>query len=87
MIVVPVLIIVLSVAWLVIQYIRKRYFTVLVGIDDSRSTNVMKCAHCSVPITKENDSGWEAFVANGYTQRLCTECDQRLTNEPIQKSE
>lgn len=80
-------VIVLCVSWLVYRYIRLKHFTVLAGLDDTRSTNVMRCAHCDTQITDDNDSGWEVFVENGYTQKICKACDLRLSTEPIIKGD
>lgn len=36
------------------------------------------CAHCGVRITRDNDSGWEAFTgkAPGETQPVCEACNE-----------
>jgi len=35
------------------------------------------CLHCGVQITKENDSGWEAFRDDGVTtQKVCKICNE-----------
>jgi len=34
------------------------------------------CLCCGVAITKDNDSGWERFRADGVTtQKICKSCD------------
>jgi hypothetical protein len=39
-----------------------------------RSTHVKRCADCNVPITPNNDSGWQVFVMGNMTQACCKTC-------------
>ena len=46
------------------------------------SNHIMRCAICGIPITKENDSGWEIFVGDGkYSQPICCWCDIDYSKE------
>ena len=46
-----------------------------------RSNRKMICLHCGMPITPENDSGWEAFTQDGATtQPVCETCDKAMDN-------
>lgn len=41
-----------------------------------QSNNIKKCAYCKTIITKENNSGWEAFVWKNFTQPICKKCEE-----------
>lgn len=48
----------------------------MVNLDDIHSNHVKRCALCGIPITVDNDSGWEIFVGDGKTtQPICGWCD------------
>jgi len=43
-----------------------------------KPNNVQVCLCCGVPITDENDSGWERFTEDGVTtQPVCKSCDAK----------
>lgn len=44
-------------------------------LDAIRSNRIERCAYCGIPITRENDSGWEIFIAPAITQVVCAWCD------------
>jgi hypothetical protein len=45
-------------------------------LDDIHSNHIQRCAVCGIPITVDNDSGWEIFVGDGKTtQPICAWCD------------
>jgi len=53
-----------------------------VELDKIRSNSIPRCADCGIPITLDNDSGWEAIVGWGcVTQPLCAWCDARRQME------
>jgi len=56
---------------------------------DRCSNGIQRCAHCGIPITLDNDSGWEVFVGDGkHSQPICGWCDAEMTlNSPTGKSE
>ena len=42
------------------------------------SSGVRVCITCGVPLTDENDSGWEKFLPGGQlTQGVCKTCDEK----------
>jgi hypothetical protein len=41
-----------------------------------------RCIRCGVLIDDTNESGWEGFTADGFTQKICIICN---TNETISK--
>jgi len=43
-----------------------------------KSSNKHHCLECGIPITFENDSGWERFTGDGSTsQPVCKSCDAK----------
>ena len=43
-----------------------------------KSNNTQVCLECGIPITDENDSGWERFTEDGATtQPVCKSCDAK----------
>jgi hypothetical protein len=50
------------------------------------SFDIPFCADCKMPITVENNSGWEVFVEGGKTQSICLECNFKRSLTPIIKN-
>lgn len=48
-------------------------------LDDSQiySNKKKYCIRCEKVITKDNDSGWEAFVTGHITQSICKDCKRK----------
>lgn len=48
------------------------------GLDDIPRHRERRCGQCGMPLTIDNDSGWEAFFIdkNGkeYSQAICVRC-------------
>ena len=42
-----------------------------------KPNNVQVCLECGIPITDENDSGWERFTEDGTTQPVCKSRDAK----------
>ena len=54
-----------------------------INLDDIRSNNIKRCAICGIPITPDNDSGWEVFVEEGRkTQPICGWCEAQPIIKP-----
>lgn len=52
------------------------------------SNNVPYCAVCGIPISRENDSGWEIPVGKGkYFQPICCWCEIDYFSGPKEKEE
>ncbi len=55
-------------------------------VEPMQSNNIPICLRCEVPITKENDSGWEGFTSDGRTsQPLCKTCDKEDNKGGLKK--
>jgi len=55
--------------------------TTSVDLNRIRSNGIPRCAYGGIPITPDNDSGWEAFVGDGTTQPVCAWCDAMNSGE------
>jgi len=57
-------------------------------VEPITSNSIPTCLRCGVRITKENDSGWQVFTADGRTtQPICKMCDVKKDGPGIKIEE
>ncbi len=61
------------------------------NIDSFKSNGIKRCIDCGIPITPDNDSGWEVFVTGNTTQPICAWCDvirgEKMTGAKLEDSD